>query len=184
MKKLHSSIITPITIPVRDHSSGLPPTTVGPAFSVPTPGDNIVSYLFVVKSCHLLFSLITSLFLLLQPLPLVLKFFLSIFIFVLIFLLLLLLLSSFFSPSSSHFLFLYLLVSVSMSGGGSTPSTFSVPTMTGASIARYVRIHSNSFCFFHFYLCFILILFSFSLFFNLFFLPISVSLLHFLSNTN
>ena len=101
MKKLHSSIITPITIPVRDHSSGLPPTTVGPAFSVPTPGDNILSYLFVVNSCHLLFSLNSSLFLLLlQPLPLVLKFFLSIFIFVLIFLLLLLL-SSFFSFSFS-----------------------------------------------------------------------------------
>ena len=101
MKKLHSSIITPITIPVRDHSSGLPPTTVGPAFSVPTPGDNILSYLFVVNSCHLLFSFKSSLILfLLQPLPLVLKFYLSIFIFVHIFLLLLLL-SSFFSFSFS-----------------------------------------------------------------------------------
>ena len=52
MKKLHSSIITPITIPVRDHSSGLPPTTVGHSFLVPTPGDNLFCDLFYSSRIH------------------------------------------------------------------------------------------------------------------------------------
>ena len=40
MKKLHTSTITPISFPVRDHSSGLPPSTVIPSYLVPTPGKS------------------------------------------------------------------------------------------------------------------------------------------------
>ena len=49
MKKMHASTITPITIPIRDHSSGLPPSTVGTSYLVPTPGKKIKSILFYLQ---------------------------------------------------------------------------------------------------------------------------------------
>ena len=42
MKKMLASTITPITIPIRDHSSGLPPATGGPSYSVSNSGERSV----------------------------------------------------------------------------------------------------------------------------------------------
>ena len=44
MKKLHTSTITPVIVPVRDNSSGLPPATTGN----PTTGDDVMMWYDIV----------------------------------------------------------------------------------------------------------------------------------------